>query len=71
MTGKQKAEHADVYPALAKIKEDLSIPGLSELGVKKSDYDLIIEKAKRSSSMKGNPVQLTDEQMVEILDLAF
>jgi hypothetical protein len=31
----------------------------------------VIEKAKVSSSMRGNPIELTDAELEEILELAF
>lgn len=45
----------------------LDVPPLSAHGVSVSDFPSIIEKASRSSSMKGNPVKLTDEEMEQIL----
>jgi alcohol dehydrogenase class IV len=55
--------------------EDLSIkikiPRLNEIGIEKQDFPQIVEKAKNSSSMKGNPVQLADEDLIHILNLAY
>ncbi len=48
----------------------LRIPSLSELGVLREDFDLITEKAARASSMKGNPVPLTRDEMLAILEKA-
>jgi len=45
----------------------LDVPPLSAHGVTEDDFPLIIEKASRSSSMKGNPIELTAEEMEEIL----
>ncbi len=45
----------------------LKIPHLSAFGVTVSDFPVLIEKAKNSSSMKGNPVVLTDDELMEIL----
>jgi alcohol dehydrogenase class IV len=45
----------------------LDVPPLSAHGVTEDDFSHIIEKAARSSSMKGNPVKLTTEEMEAIL----
>lgn len=49
------------------ITKILEMPKLSEFGIKQSDFDIIITKAKKSSSMKYNPVELSDEQLTKIL----
>ena len=46
----------------------LKVKRLREFGVKVEDFPAIIEKAAAASSMKGNPVKLTVDQMREILD---
>jgi alcohol dehydrogenase class IV len=45
----------------------LDVPPLSAHGVTEDDFPLIIEKASRSSSMKGNPIKLTAEEMKDSL----
>ena len=55
---------------LKELRATLNIPGLSELGVNPSDYAELIPLAQRASSMKANPIQLTDEELAEILTLA-
>lgn len=49
------------------ITKILEIPKLSEFGIKQSDFELIISQAKKSSSMRYNPVELSDEQLTKIL----
>ncbi|MCC6146480.1 MAG: iron-containing alcohol dehydrogenase [Anaerolineaceae bacterium] len=49
------------------IVRELAIPSLSYYGVREEDIPLITEKAKNSSSMKANPVQLPSEVLREIL----
>ncbi len=48
----------------------LNIPGLESLGVERSKSNLIIEKARNSSSMKGNPIALSGEELAKILELS-
>jgi len=45
----------------------LHVPPLSTYGLTEADFPLLIEKAARSSSMKGNPISLTAEEMREVL----
>ncbi len=48
----------------------LKIPSLGELGVKGEDFEIIAEKSARASSMKGNPLPLTKEEMFAVLEKA-
>lgn len=48
----------------------LSVPRLSAFGVTRDDLSDIVEKAQKSSSMKGNPVQLTAKELTDILEKA-
>jgi len=43
---------------------------LSEYGIVENDFPEIIEKSQNASSMKGNPIMLTDREIKLILDLA-
>ncbi len=49
------------------ITKILEIPKLAEFGISQSDFESIITKAKKSSSMRYNPVELSDEQLTKIL----
>ncbi len=49
------------------LNETLSIPRLGTLGIRQTDYSRIIEKSLASSSMKGNPVRLTEKDLQIIL----
>ncbi len=44
------------------------VPGLGDLGVRETDIPAIVEKAKNASSMKGNPIVLTDQELADILE---
>lgn len=48
----------------------LRTPALREFGLEEKHYAEAVEKAQRSSSMKGNPIALTDEELTEILTKA-
>jgi alcohol dehydrogenase class IV len=47
--------------------EELAVPGLATYGIVTSDFPEIVEKARHASSMKGNPIVLTSEELLEIL----
>jgi alcohol dehydrogenase class IV len=47
---------------------ELQISTLSEFGLTQKDFPVLVEKAKAASSMKGNPVELTDKQLFRILE---
>jgi alcohol dehydrogenase class IV len=59
--------------AIAWIKETcgvMKIPPLSNYGMTKTDFPVLIEKAAASNSMRGNPVGLIAEELGKILDAA-
>ncbi len=45
----------------------LKVPPLGEFGLKEQDFPTLVANAQKSSSMKGNPVKLTDDELMEIL----
>jgi alcohol dehydrogenase class IV len=56
--------------ALAWIKNrctQMRVPGLSDFGITKSDIPVIVEKGKAASSMKGNPIALTEDELYGII----
>jgi alcohol dehydrogenase class IV len=48
----------------------LQIKPLSTYGIRQEDFPEIIEKSSRASSMKGNPIVLTNDELAEILTMA-
>ncbi len=58
---------SDAIEILEEYVESFSIPGLSQFGVTENDYLDIVPKAKNASSMKGNPYELSDIALVDIL----
>jgi alcohol dehydrogenase class IV len=49
----------------------LRIPCLKDFGIKKDDFQMIIQQSKVSSSMKANPVVLNDGELYAILEDAY
>ncbi|HPJ72957.1 MAG TPA: iron-containing alcohol dehydrogenase, partial [bacterium] len=70
LSGREKAEAGDAVAWTAETAWDLGIRPLSAFGVTRADIPVLIEKAGRSSSMKGNPVALTEVEMTRILEEA-
>ncbi|MBN1900005.1 iron-containing alcohol dehydrogenase [Candidatus Sumerlaeota bacterium] len=69
-TGNPAAKSEEAVSWIKNLCDALNVPHLSEYRIKKDDIPLIVEMAKNSSSMKGNPIELTDEELAMILDNA-
>ncbi|MDD2710828.1 MAG: iron-containing alcohol dehydrogenase [Verrucomicrobiae bacterium] len=70
LTARLDATVDDGAAWLRQLSRDLEVPGLKSYGVKDGDIPLVVEKAAASSSMKGNPIVLTREEMAAILQQA-
>lgn len=70
LTNNPSATIADGIEWLQALCADLSIPPLSHFGVTRSDFPQIIEQAQIASSMKGNPIVLTEQELDAILSRA-
>jgi len=55
---------------IRQLTADLGLPGLRAFGVRSADLGEIAAKAARASSMKANPLPLTDAELLEILEAA-
>jgi alcohol dehydrogenase class IV len=67
LTGKPDASEEEGVTWLAALCRELGIPALSAWGGAVKDFDEVARKAAASSSMKGNPVALGQEELVRIL----
>lgn len=65
MTGGATAEEGVAW--LEALCRDLQVPSLSAFGITKADFSDIVAKGKNASSMKGNPVSLSDAELTQIL----
>ena len=70
VTGKATATASDGINWVQKTCAMLKLPPLSDYGITEADFQSLIEKAQKASSMKGNPVQLTEAELAEILQQA-
>ena len=67
LTGHAQATAGDLIPWLADLCRDLDIPSLRAYGIGEKHAAGLVEKAARSSSMKGNPIALTAAELHEIV----
>jgi alcohol dehydrogenase class IV len=67
LTGKSTAFAADAVSWIQKTCHDFALPGLRRYGLSENDFPAVVEKAKKASSMKGNPVELRDDELLDIL----
>jgi alcohol dehydrogenase class IV len=70
LTGSPHASAEDGAGWVAALCRKLEIPPLRAYGVAESDISGLVDKAARASSMKGNPIALTAEELREILTAA-
>lgn len=67
VTGDKNATAHDAVQWIQTLCAALHIPPLSAFGVTPADFDLIVTKSKQASSMKGNPITLSDGELHHIL----
>ena len=70
LTGDVNADAADGCRFLRSLCDKMGIQGLRQLGLTEDRFAEAIEKSGRSSSMKGNPIQLTQAELERILTLS-
>jgi alcohol dehydrogenase class IV len=49
---------------------DLNIPKLSHYGMRQAQFPEAVEKTRKASSFKGNPIPLNETDLHEILEKA-
>jgi alcohol dehydrogenase class IV len=67
VTGEPQAEPQAGVRWVYGLREQLAIPPLGSYGFTRSDVADLVEKASQASSMKGNAIQLTREELETIL----
>lgn len=68
VTGKEGAGAEDLVTWSKEVSAELNTPPLRAYGMDSSLVSQVVEMGKTSSSMKGNPVPLDDEELTEILE---
>jgi alcohol dehydrogenase class IV len=61
------ASGGDAVAWTTELASALRIPKLAALGIRPDDIPLLVEKAKIASSMRGNPIVLTDAELTTIV----
>jgi alcohol dehydrogenase class IV len=68
LTGRPDAAAEDGIAWIAGLVRDLRVPGLARWGMVAADVGPLVERAKRASSMRGNPIALGDDELAEIAE---
>jgi alcohol dehydrogenase class IV len=67
LTGQPDASPEDAIAWLDELTAALSIPGLASHGLDQADIDAVVTAAQRASSMQGNPIELSNAEVSEIV----
>lgn len=67
LTGTSTAAASDAVSWIEALCTVLGLPGLRRYGLREDDFPAVVEKARRASSMKGNPIELRDDELLHIL----
>jgi len=67
LTGKKTSKAVSAVKWVKKISEAFSLPPLGTYGMTEADVPALMEKSMNASSMKGNPVVLTEDELRGIL----
>jgi alcohol dehydrogenase class IV len=70
LTGQADAVADDGAAWVRRICEQFEIPPLGSYGIREQDVPLLVENAAQASSMRGNPLPLTPEELTGILTAA-
>ena len=70
LTGEASAAARDGVRWVESLCRALDVPGLAAYGMTRDDVPALVEKAARASSMKGNSITLTTDELTEIAERA-
>ena len=70
VTGNAAATIADGLTWVETLCADLAIPPLSHWQMREADLPLVVAQAQNASSMKANPIPLTEDELYQILSQA-
>lgn len=68
LTGER--DTAELVRWLERLQDRLRLPGLTELGLRPEQHDAVVDASMRASSMKGNPIDLTRDELLGVLRAA-
>jgi alcohol dehydrogenase class IV len=67
LAGNPDAAAEDGVAWVSRLCQELAIPPLRAYGMREQDVPVVVVKASHASSMKGNPIALTPEELREVL----
>jgi alcohol dehydrogenase class IV len=67
LTGRPEATPEDAIAWLQDLTAALTIPGLASYGLDEAGIEAVVAAAQKASSMRGNPIELRDEEVREIV----
>ncbi|MHC4570756.1 MAG: iron-containing alcohol dehydrogenase [Planctomycetota bacterium] len=70
LTSTATAKAVDGLAWVQNLCRTLKVPSLAKFGLKEQDFPTVVAKSQKSSSMKGNPITLTDDELTQILKKA-
>jgi alcohol dehydrogenase class IV len=70
LTGRTSATADDAAPWLRELVDELGVPALAGYGLTRAAISELVSNAQRSSSMKGNPITLTRDELSATLEAA-
>lgn len=63
LTGRSGASAGDAVDWIQELSRDLVVPSLGAYGMTEADIDDVVDRAERASSMQGNPIVLTRDEL--------
>jgi alcohol dehydrogenase class IV len=70
LTARSTAHASDAVSWIEELCTVLGLPGLRRYGLSENDFPTVVPKARNASSMKGNPIELSEEELHQILHKA-
>jgi alcohol dehydrogenase class IV len=70
LTGNDEATADDGVAWMQELCQALQVAPLGSYGMTKTDLPSVVEKSAAASSMRGNPIELTSEELTKILERA-
>jgi alcohol dehydrogenase class IV len=67
LTGNEKVSEDAGLNWIKDLCQDLDIDPLKEYGLNTKDFPFLVEQSQKASSMRGNPIALTDKELTNIL----
>ncbi len=70
ITGKSTNRASDGITWVQELCSQLQVPRLAEFGIQEADFSTIVAKSKNTGSMQGNPISLSETELLDVLKKA-